>query len=134
MKLGHIWCADTSDLWGKSFQFSVQQCALGCCHCCGRVTMSVSGFLAQMEFPSFFKVLDIKQWSCLNFQASFSVDSPFSCPLRQFNGASSLPSICICHFPTACLSFNVSSLLIIPQNSIEGVQGKFKVQKMPNCV
>ena len=94
-------------------------------------------FLAQMEGRSFFKVLDIKQWSSLNFQASFSVDSSFGCPLRQFKGASSLPSDCISHFPTfptACLSFNFSSLFIIPQNSIEGFQAKFKVQKMPNCV
>ena len=41
---GHILCADTSDLWGKSFQLSIQQCALCCCHCCGRVALSVSGF------------------------------------------------------------------------------------------
>ena len=86
-------------------------------------------FLAQMEGHSFFKVLDIKQWSSLNFQASFSVDSPFGCPLRQFKGASPLPFICICHFPTACLSFNFSSLLIIPQNSIEGFQGKVQGSK-----
>ena len=46
-KPGHILCADTSDLWGKSFQLSIQQCALCCCHCCGRVALinlSVSGF------------------------------------------------------------------------------------------
>ena len=88
-------------------------------------------FLAQMENHSFFKVLDIKQWSSLNFQAStsFSVDSPFGCPLGQFIGASSFPSICICHFPTACLSFNFSSLLIIPQNSIEGFQGNSRFKK-----
>ena len=39
-KLGHIWCADTNDLFnpgGKNFQLSIQQCALCCCHCCGRV-------------------------------------------------------------------------------------------------
>ena len=56
--------------------------------------------------PSFFKVLDIKPWYSLNFQASLSVDSPFGCPLRQFKGASSLPSILYLSFPTACLSFD----------------------------
>ena len=30
--------------WGKSFELSFQHCALCCCHCCGRVAMSVSGF------------------------------------------------------------------------------------------
>ena len=30
--------------WGKSFQLSIQQCALCCCHCCGRVALSVSDF------------------------------------------------------------------------------------------
>ena len=63
-------------------------------------------FLAQTEVLSFFKVLDMKQWSGLNFQASLLVDSPFGCPLRQFNGATSLPSCLSSHFPTACLSFN----------------------------
>ena len=43
-KPGHILGADTSDLWGKSFQLSIQQCALCCCHACGRVALSVSGF------------------------------------------------------------------------------------------
>ena len=44
-------------------------------------------FLAQVEGPFSFKVLDIKKWSSLNFQASFSVDWNFGCPLRQFKGA-----------------------------------------------
>ena len=35
-------------------------------------------------------------------------------------------------FPTVGLTFNFSSLLIIPQNPIEGAHGKFKLQKMPN--
>ena len=96
-------------LGGKRFQLSTQQCAVCCCHCCERVAMSGSNFPCPMEIPFFFKVLDMKHWSSLNFLASWSVDSPFGCPLRQFKGASSLPSICICHFPTACLSFNFPS-------------------------
>ena len=31
-------------LWGKSFQLSIQQWALCCCHCRGGVAMRVSGF------------------------------------------------------------------------------------------
>ena len=31
-------------LGGKRFQLSIQQCAVCCCHCCGRVAMSVSDF------------------------------------------------------------------------------------------
>ena len=91
-------------------------------------------FLAQMEGPSSFEVLDIKQWSSLNFQANFLVDLPFGCPLRQFKGKSSFPSICTCHFPTACLTFNFSSLLVVPHNPIESTHWKIKLQKMPNCV
>ena len=30
--------------WGNSFELGIQQRALCCCHCCGRVAMSVSGF------------------------------------------------------------------------------------------
>ena len=30
--------------WGNSFQLRIQQCALCCCYCCGRVAMNVSGF------------------------------------------------------------------------------------------
>ena len=43
--LGHIWCADTNNLQFKSFQLRIKQCALCCCHCCGRVAMIVPGFL-----------------------------------------------------------------------------------------
>ena len=39
-------------------------------------------FLAQVEGPSSFEVLDIKQWSSLNFQANFLVDLPFGCPFE----------------------------------------------------
>ena len=119
---------------GKSLQLSSALAVVAWATAVGEWLWLCRVFLAQMEVPSFFKVLDIEQWSCLNFQASFSVDSPFDWSLRQFKGASPLPSICICHFPTACFSFNFYSLLIIHQNSTEGVQGKFKVQKMPNCV
>ena len=40
-KLRYIWCADTKNLTTfsgkrKSFQLSIQQRALCCCHCCGR--------------------------------------------------------------------------------------------------
>ena len=72
-------------------------------------------FLAQMEGPSFSKVLDIKKWSCFYFQANFLVDLPFSCPFRQFKGAPSLPSICICYFPLPALLLT----FLPPQNSSE---------------
>ena len=44
-------------------------------------------FLAQMEGPSFFKVLDIKQWSSLNFQASRLIENRrhFKFPNQFFN-------------------------------------------------
>ena len=68
-------------------------------------------FLAQMEGPSFSKVLDKKKWSCLHFQASFLADLPFCCHLRQFKGAPSLTSICICYLrlPALLLTFPSSS-------------------------
>ena len=68
-----------------------------------------------MEGPSFSKVLNIRKWSCLHFQASFLVDLPFGCPLRQFKGAPSLPSICICYFPLPALLLT----FLPPHNSSE---------------
>ena len=92
-------------------------------------------FLAQRKVlpPSRFY---IKQWCSLNVQASFLVDSPFGChrPSLQgqfymyWQGASSLPSICICYFHAACFSFNFSSLFIIPQYSIEGARAHLDIQ------
>ena len=121
--------------WGKSFQPRIQQCALCCCHCCGRVAMIVSGFPCTNGRSFFLQSFRHKKWSILHFQASVLVDLPFGCPLRQFNAWSSLPSFSLyLLFPTSCLTFNFSSLLIIPQNPIEGAQGKFKLQKMPNSV
>ena len=43
-KLGHIGVLTPLTFWGKSFELSIQQCALCCCYCRGRVAMSVSGF------------------------------------------------------------------------------------------
>ena len=91
--------------WGSSSVLSVVATAVGEWQWLCRV------FLAQMEGPSFSKVLDIKKWSSLHFQASFLVDLPFGCPLRQFNGAPSLPSLCIYYFPLPAL------LLTFPPSS-----------------
>ena len=71
--------------WGSSSVLSVVTTAVGEWQWVCQV------FPAQMKGPSFSKVLDIKTWSCLHFQASFLVDLPFGCPLRQFKGAPSLP-------------------------------------------
>ena len=96
---------------GKSFQLRIQQCALCYCHCFGRVAMSVSGFPCTNGRSFLFQSFRHKKWSCLHFQASFLVDLPFGCPLRQFKGAPSLPSICICYFPLPAL------LLTFPPSS-----------------
>ena len=107
--LGHIWCTDTNDLLGLSFQLRIQQCALCCCQCCGRVAMSVSGFPCTNGRSFLLQSFRHKKWStCLHFQASFLVDLPFGCPLRQFKGAPSLPSICICYFPLPALLLTFS--------------------------
>ena len=97
--------------WGKSFQLRIQQCALCCCHCCGRVAMSVSGFPCTNGRSFHLQSFRHKKWSCLHFQASFFVVLPFGCPLRQFKGAPSLPTICICYFPLPAL------LLTFPPSS-----------------
>ena len=120
--------------WGKSFQLRIQQCALCCCHCCGRVAMSVSGFPCtngrSFLLQSFRHKKVVLFTLSGQFLGWFTLRLSFEAVQR-----SSLPSFYLfLLFPTACLTFNFSSLLIIPQNPIEGAQGKFKLQKMPNIV
>ena len=119
---------------GKSFQLRIQQCALCCCHCCGRVAMSVSGFPCTNGRSFLFQSFRHKKVVLFTLSGQylgwFTLRLSFEAVER-----SSLPSFYLyLLFPTACLTFNFSSLLIIPQNPIEGAQGKFKLQKMPNCV
>ena len=113
--------------WGSSSVLSVVATAVGEWQWLCRV------FLAQMEGPSFSKVFDKKVvYFTLSgqFLAWFTLRLSFEAVQR-----SSLPSFYLyLLFPIACLTFNFSSLLIIPQNPIEGAQGKFKLQKMQNCV
>ena len=111
--LGHIWCADTNDLLGQKFPpEDPAVCSLllpllweSGNDCVGFPCRNgrSSGFLLQ-SFRH-------RKWSSLHFQASFLVDLPFNCPLRQFKGAPSLPSICICYFPLPVL------LLTFPPSS-----------------
>ena len=63
---------------------------------------------------------------------SSSVLSVVATAAGEFKGASSLPSICICHLPTACLSFNFSSLLIILKVSRE-IQGSKNTKLRLSC-
>ena len=133
-KLGHIWCElPQTTFWGKSFQLTIQQCAL-----CSVLPLlwesgyaSVSGFPLSCIYGRSFLLQGFRHKTVVQFKLSGQFLGLFGCLLKRFKGASSLPSICICHFHTACLFLPV---LITPQNSIEGAQGKFKLQKMPNCV
>ena len=120
--------------WAKSFQLRIQQCAFCCCHCCGRVAMSVSGFPCTNGRSFLLQSFRHKKVFLFTlsgqFLGCFTLRLSFEAVQR-----SSLPSFYLyLLFPTACLTFNFASLLIIPQNPIEGAQGKFKLQKMPNCV
>ena len=113
-KLGHIWCADTNDLLGQKFPTGHPAvCSLllpllweSGNECVGFPCTNGRSFLLQ-SFRH-------KKWSSLHFQASFLVDLPFGCPLRQFKGAPSLPSICICYFPLPALQ-----RFLPPHNSSE---------------
>ena len=115
--------------WGKSFQLRIQQCALCCCHCCGRVAMIVSGFPCTNGRS--FLLQSFRHKKVVLFTLSGQFLGWFTLRL-SFEAVqwSSFPSFYLyLLFPTACLTFNFSSLLIIPQNPIEGAQGKFKLQR-----
>ena len=114
--------------WGSSSVLSVVATAVGEWQWVCRV------FLAQMEGPSSSKVLGIKKMVLFTLSGQFLGWFTLRLSIDAVK-RSSLPSFYLyLLFPTACLTFNFSSLLIIPQNPIEGAQGKFKIQKMPNIV
>ena len=110
-------CADTNDLLGQKFPTedpAVCSLLLPLLWESGNECVGFS-LRKWKVLPGFSKVLDIKKWSCLHFQASFLVVLPFGCPLRQFKGAPSLPSICICYFPLPALLLT----FLPPHNSSE---------------
>ena len=132
--LGHIWCADTNDLLGQKFPTE---------------DPAVCSLLLPLLWESGNECVgfSLHKWKVLpspkfrhekvvlftlsgQFLGWFTLRLSFEAVQR-----SSLPSFYLyLLFPTACLTFNFSSLLIIPQNPIKGAQGKFKLQKIPNIV
>ena len=109
--LGHFWCADTNDLLGQKFPTEDPAVCSLLLPLLWESDNDCVGFSLHkwkvLPFPKFLT----KKWSTLHCQASFLLDLPFGCPLRQFKGAPSLPSICICYFPLPAL------LLTFPPSS-----------------
>ena len=100
---------------GKSFQLRIQQCALCCCHCCGRVAMSVSGFLCTNGRSFLLQSFRHEKVVLFTLSGQFlgwlTLRLSFEAVQR-----STLPSFYLyLLFPTACFTFNLSSLLIFPQ-------------------
>ena len=120
--------------WGKSFELSIQQCALCCCHCCKRVVMSVSGFPCTNGRS--FLLQSVRHKTAVLFTLSgqflgwFTLRLSFEAVQRK-----ELFSFCLyLPFPHCLPYFQLSSLLVVPHIPIESAHWKFKLQKMPNCV
>ena len=131
---GPIGVLTPTTFWGKSFQLRIQQCALCCCHCCRRVAMSVSGFPCINGRSFLLQSFRHKNVVLVTLSGQFLGWFTFRLSFETVRRSSLLPSICICYFPLPALLLTCPPSSSICQNPIEGAQGKFKLQKMPNIV